>query len=70
MHWVAEERDGNGNPLFLDKREMKIESNDFPPILLSIEWDITDMELMRRELMVAKEKAETSDQLKSASLPT
>lgn len=35
MHWVAEERDGNGNPLFLDKREMKIESNDFPPILLS-----------------------------------
>ena len=68
MHWVAEERDGNGNPLFLDKREMKIESNDFPPILLSIEWDITDMELMRRELMVAKEKAETSDQLKSAFL--
>ena len=68
MHWVAEERDGNGNPLFLDKRKMKIESNDFPPILLSIEWDITDMELMRRELMVAKEKAETSDQLKSAFL--
>lgn len=68
MHWVAEERDGNGNSLFLDKRKMKIESSDFPPILLSIEWDITDMELMRRELMVAKEKAETSDQLKSAFL--
>lgn len=68
MHWVVEERDGNGTPLFLDKRKLKIESNDFPPILLSIEWDITDMELMKRELMVAKEKAETSDQLKSAFL--
>ena len=68
MHWITEERDGHGNPLFLDKRKMKIESKDFSPILLNIEWDITDMELMRRELMVAKEKAETSDQLKSAFL--
>ena len=68
MHWVAEERDGNGNPLFLDKRKMKIESNDFPPILLSIEWDITQLELMRRELIESKEKAETSDKLKSAFL--
>ena len=68
MHWITEERDGNGQSLFLDKRKMKIESNDFSPILLNIEWDITDMELMKRELMVAKEKAETSDQLKSAFL--
>ena len=68
MHWIAEERDGTGQPLFLDKRKMKIESNDFSPILLNIEWDITNMELMKRELMVAKERAETSDQLKSAFL--
>ena len=68
MHWITEERDGQGNPLFLDKRKMRIESKDFSPILLNIEWDITDMELMRRELMIAKEKAETSDQLKSAFL--
>ncbi len=68
MHWITEERDGHGNPLFLDKRKMKIESKDFSPILLNIEWDITDMELMKRELMIAKEKAETSDQLKSAFL--
>lgn len=67
-HWVVEECDGNGNPIFLDKRKIKIEGNDFPPILLSIEWDITEMELMKRELMVAKEKAETSDRLKSAFL--
>lgn len=68
MHWIAEERDGNGNPIYLDKRKMKIESNDFSPILLNIEWDITEMEQMKRELLVAKEKAETSDRLKSAFL--
>lgn len=68
MHWIAEEKDQNGKSLFLDKRKMKIETGDFPPILLSIEWDITEMEQMKRELLVAKEKAETSDQLKSAFL--
>lgn len=68
MHWIAEERDGNGTPIYLDKRKMKIESNDFSPILLNIEWDITEMEQMKRELLVAKEKAETSDRLKSAFL--
>ena len=67
MHWIAEERDGT-DPIYLDKRKMKIESNDFSPILLNIEWDITEMEQMKRELLVAKEKAETSDRLKSAFL--
>ena len=68
MHWIAEERDMDGNSIYLDKRKMKIESKDFTPILLSIEWDITEMERMKRELLVAKEKAETSDRLKSAFL--
>ena len=67
-HWITEEHDQNGKSIFLDKRKVRIESNDFPPILLSIEWDITEMERMKRELLVAKEKAETSDQLKSAFL--
>lgn len=67
-HWITEEHDQNGKSIFLDKRKMRIESKDFPPILLSIEWDITEMEQMKRELLVAKEKAETSDQLKSAFL--
>ena len=34
MHWVAEERDGNGNPLFLDKWKMKIERTRFRRLLL------------------------------------
>ena len=67
-HWITEEFDQNGKSIYLDKRKMKIESGDFPPILLSIEWDITEMERMKRELLIAKEKAETSDQLKSAFL--
>ncbi len=68
MHWMEEARDSHENPLFLDKRKLRIESQDFPPLLLSIEWDITELELMKRELIKAKEKAETSDQLKSAFL--
>lgn len=68
MHWISEEHDAQGNTIYLDKRKMKIESKDFSPILLSIEWDITETEAMKRELLVAKEKAEASDQLKSAFL--
>jgi len=68
IHYITEEHDINGKPLFLDKRKMIIEDKDFSPVLLSIEWDITDIELMKRELLAAKEKAETSDHLKSAFL--
>ena len=68
MHWVEEVRTPNGKIKYIDKRKIKIESRDFTPILLTIDWDITDMELMKRELMQAKEKAEMSDQLKSAFL--
>lgn len=46
---------------------MKIEQR-LLPILLNIEWDITEMEQMQRELLVAAKKAETSDRLKSAFL--
>lgn len=68
LHWVAEEHDRQGKPLYLDKRKIRIDGEDTPPVLLSIEWDITDMELMKRKLAAAKEKAETSDKLKSAFL--
>lgn len=68
LHIITEKRDINGKPLFLDKRKMKIEDKDFSPVLLTIEWDITDIELMKRELLLAKERAETSDHLKSAFL--
>ena len=69
QHWVEEQHDRAGRPLFLDKRKMRIDGHDgTPSVLLSIEWDITDLELMKRKLASAKEKAETSDRLKSAFL--
>lgn len=68
MHWIMEGKDKNGNLLILDKQKIMVESEDFSPIIVSIEWDITQLELMRRELIESKEKAETSDKLESAFL--
>lgn len=68
MHWIMEGKDKNGNLLILDKQKIMVEREDFSPIIVSIEWDITQLELMRRELIESKEKAETSDKLKSAFL--
>lgn len=68
MHWIMEGKDKNGNLLILDKQKIMVESEDFSPIIVSIEWDTTQLELMRRELIESKEKAETSDKLKSAFL--
>lgn len=67
-HWVSEDKDSEGNVIYIDKRKLKIEDKDLPPLLLNIDWDITSMEHMKRELIIAKEKAETSDRLKSAFL--
>lgn len=67
-HWISEDKDSEGNIIYIDKRKLKIESEDLPPLLLNIDWDITSIEQMKRELIVAKEKAETSDRLKSAFL--
>lgn len=65
---VTEEKDKNGNLIILDKQKIKVEWKDFSPVVISIEWDITQLELMKRELMISKEKAETSDNMKSAFL--
>ena len=51
MHWIMEGKDKNGNLLILDKQKIMVESEDFSPIIVSIEWDITQLELMRRELI-------------------
>ncbi len=67
-HWISEDTDGDGRTIYIDKRKLKIESEGLPPFLMNIDWDITEMELMKRELITAKERAETSDRLKSAFL--
>ncbi|MDD3037767.1 PAS domain-containing hybrid sensor histidine kinase/response regulator [Bacteroides sp.] len=69
LHWTLEGKDKNGNLLILDKRKIRVDGDDMTsPIIISIEWDITAMELMKRELQSSKEKAELSDNLKSAFL--
>ncbi len=68
FHRIFEDRNANGERIVVDKVKMKIESEGFAPLLLSIDWDITEAEEMRHQLELAKTKAETSDKLKSAFL--
>ena len=69
LHWIAEGKDRNGNLIILDKRKIKVDGDELSsPIIGSIEWDITELEMIKRELQSSKEKAEMSDNLKSAFL--
>lgn len=69
LHWTSEGKDKNGKQLILDKRKIKVAGDELSsPIIVSIEWDITELELMKQELEQSKEKAEISDKLKSAFL--
>lgn len=65
-HWTSLEMDKDGMPLYLDKRKKILEGDN--PLLLCIDWDITELEEMRQQLVIAKEKAENSDKLKSIFL--
>ncbi len=68
FHRIFEDRDANGQRIVLDKLKMKLESEGLSPLILSIEWNITELEDMKRQLEQAKMKAEKSDKLKSAFL--
>jgi signal transduction histidine kinase/CheY-like chemotaxis protein len=65
---IIENIDEYGMPIILDRRKVLIENKDFSPIIINIEWDITQQEMMKREILASKEKAEISDKLKSAFL--
>lgn len=69
LHWIIEEKDKNGNLIILDKRKIRVDGDELSsPIIISIEWNITELEIIKRELQLAKEKAEMADNLKSAFL--
>ena len=69
MHWTVEGKDRNGNLIILDKRKIRVDGDELSsPIIVTIEWDVTELEMMKRELLSSKEKAEMSDSLKSAFL--
>lgn len=65
-HWTSMEVDKDGKPLYLDKRKKLLDGDN--PLILCIDWDITELEEMKQELVIAKEKAENSDKLKSTFL--
>ncbi|WP_071146337.1 PAS domain-containing hybrid sensor histidine kinase/response regulator [Bacteroides ihuae] len=68
IHDIFESVDEHGMPIILDRRKFFIENKDFSPIIINIEWDITQQEMMKREILASKERAEMSDKLKSAFL--
>ena len=69
LHWTIEGKDRNGNLIILDKRKIRVDGDELSsPIIVSIEWDITELEIIKRELLSSKEKAEMSDSMKSAFL--
>lgn len=68
VHDILENLDDKGHVVILDRKKVLIEHKDFSPIILNIEWDITELELTKRELTAAKEKAERSDRFKSTFL--
>nr|WP_320058402.1 ATP-binding protein [uncultured Bacteroides sp.] len=68
IHDIIEKVDEHGMPIILDRRKILIENKGFSPIIINIEWDITQQEMMKREILASKEKAEISDRLKSAFL--
>ena len=68
IHDILENLDDKGHVVILDRKKVLVEHRDFSPIILNIEWDITELELTKRELTAAKEKAERSDRFKSSFL--
>lgn len=68
IHDVLENLDDKGHVVILDRKKVLVEHKDFSPIVLNIEWDITELELTKRELTAAKERAERSDRFKSSFL--
>lgn len=69
LHWTTEGRDKNGNAIILDKRKIRVDGDELSsPFIVSIEWDITELEMIKREIQSSKEKAEISNKMKSAFL--
>lgn len=63
LHWTTEGKDKNGNEIILEQTEKTVDGDELSsPIIVSIEWDITELEKIKRELQTSKEKAEMSGQ--------
>ncbi len=68
IQYVAESSDRKGRKYITNKLKLLINNKNKPPLIVALRWDITEIKLMEKELIAAKEKAEVSDKLKSAFL--
>jgi signal transduction histidine kinase/CheY-like chemotaxis protein/PAS domain-containing protein len=68
FHRIVKHMDKNGNPVYWDKLKIKVSNPQFSPMIVNIEWNITQQELMKQEILAAKKKAEESDRLKTSFL--
>ena len=56
LHWTAEGKDRNGNMIILDKRKIRVDGDELSsPIIVSIEWDITELEMINGTSIVERE---------------
>lgn len=68
IHQVVQGVNQNGEVLYYDILKLKISDPNFSPMILCIKWNVTPLELMKRKLVDAKQKAEESDRLKTIFL--
>lgn len=68
LHRMTQSPDVNGKVQYYDILKLKIDNPNFSPMILTIKWNITQFEMMKRKLVGAKQKAEESDRLKTIFL--
>jgi len=68
LHRITQNIDADGELQYYDILKLKIDDPNFSPMILSIKWNITQLEIMKRKLVDAKQKAEESDRLKTIFL--
>lgn len=68
ISYTTESIDEKGKKHIINKLKLLVENGKNPPLIIALRWDVTDMKMMEKELIKAKEKAEISDKLKSAFL--
>jgi signal transduction histidine kinase len=68
FHQVTQGINARGEVMYFDILKLKISDPNFSPMILCIKWNITPIEMMKRKLVSAKQKAEESDRLKTIFL--
>ncbi len=68
LHRITQSLNIDGEVQYYDILKLKIDNPNFSPMILSIKWNITQLEIMKRKLVDAKQKAEESDRLKTIFL--